>query len=50
MSRIFPVTLRNILSFRLELKESEKKDTYLDLAREIKKTVEHESDSYTNCN
>ena len=35
---------------RLELKESEKKDKYLDLARELKKTVEHESDVYTNCN
>ena len=33
------------------MKESEKKDTYLDLARELKKkTVEHENDVYTNCN
>ena len=32
---------------RVKLKESEK---YLDLAREIKKTMEHESDSDTNCN
>ena len=35
---------------RVKLKESEKKDKYLDLARELKKTVEHESDDYTNCN
>ena len=35
---------------RVKLKESEKKDKYLDLARELKKTVKHESDSYTNCN
>ena len=28
---------------RINLKESEKKDKYLDLARELKKTVEHES-------
>ena len=28
---------------RINLKESEKKDKYLDLAREIKKAVEHES-------
>ena len=35
---------------RIKLKESEKKDKYLDLARELKKTVEHESESYTDCN
>ena len=34
---------------RINLKESEKKDKYLDLARELKKNVEHESDNYTNC-
>ena len=34
---------------RVKLKESEKKDKYLDLTRERKKTVEHESDVYTNC-
>ena len=33
---------------RLKLKESEKKDKYLDLARELKKTMEHEGDNYTN--
>ena len=31
-------------------KKSEKKNKYLDLARELKKTMEHESDSDTNCN
>ena len=35
---------------RIKLKENEKKDKYLDLARELKKTVEHESDGDTNCN
>ena len=33
-----------------KLKGSKKKDKYLDLARELKKTVEHESDGDTNCN
>ena len=33
---------------RVKLKENEKKDKYLDLARELKK-LEHESDNYTNC-
>ena len=35
---------------RVKLKESEKKDKYLDLAWELKKIVEHKSDVYTNCN
>ena len=36
---------------RVELKESEKKDNYLDLARELKKkTVENESDDDIDCN
>ena len=34
---------------RIKLKECEKKDKYLDLARELKKTMEHEGDDYTNC-
>ena len=34
---------------RIKLKESEKKDKYLDLARELKKTMEHEGDDYSNC-
>ena len=32
----------------IKLKESEKKDKYPDLARELKKTIEHEGDDYTN--
>ena len=32
---------------RIKLKECEKKDKYLDLARELKKTMEH-GDNYTN--
>ena len=35
---------------RLKLKECEKKDKYLDLARGLKKTMEHAGDNYTNCN
>ncbi len=35
---------------RIKMKEYEKKDKYLDLAGGVKKTVEHESDNYTNCN
>ena len=34
---------------RINLKESEKKDKYLDLARELKKPVEHESNDCVNC-
>ena len=34
---------------RIKLKECEKKDKYLDLAREFKKTVEHESNDCANC-
>ena len=33
----------------IKLKEREKKDKYLDLARELKKTMEHEGNNYTNC-
>ena len=33
---------------RINLKESEKKDKYLDLVRELKKTVEHESNDSAN--
>ena len=35
---------------KVKLKETEKKDKYLDLARELKETVERESDSDINCN
>ena len=38
------------LYFTIIIIESEKKDKYLDLARELKKTVERKSDGYTNCN
>ena len=34
---------------RIKLKEHEKKDKFLDLARELKKNMEHESDDCTNC-
>ena len=35
---------------RIKIKESEKMNKYLDLVRElIKKNVEHEGDSDTNC-
>ena len=34
---------------RIKLKEYEKKNKYLDLARELEKTMEHDSDNYTNC-
>ena len=35
----------------VKLKESEKKDEYLGLAKELKKkTLEHKSDDYTDCN
>ena len=34
---------------RIKLKECEKKDKYLDLARELKKDMEHEGDNYTYC-
>ena len=35
---------------RIKQKESERRDKYLHLARELKKTMEHESDDDTNCN
>ena len=34
---------------RVKLKENEKRDKYLDLARELKKTMEYESDGDANC-
>ena len=33
-----------------KIEKNEKLDKYLDLARELKETVENESDNYTNCN
>ena len=35
---------------RVKLKESEKRDCHLNLAWELKKTMEHESDVDINCN
>ena len=35
---------------RIKLKECEKKDKYLDLARELKKSMELAGDNNTNCN
>ena len=35
---------------RVKLKEREKRNRYLDLANELKKSTEHESDSDTNFN
>ena len=34
---------------RIKLNECEKRDKYFDLARELKKTMEHEGDNYANC-
>ena len=34
---------------RVKLKKYEKKYKYLDLAWELKKTLDHQSDDYTNC-
>ena len=36
--------------YRVKLEECEKRDKYFDIARELKKTVEYESDENTNCN
>ena len=33
----------------MKMKGCEKKDKYLNLTTELKKTMEHESDNYTNC-
>ena len=33
---------------RIKLKECEKRDKYLDLAIELKKSMEHEGDNYTD--
>ena len=35
---------------RVKLKEGEKREKYLDLARELEKKMQHESDSDTNSN
>ena len=38
------------VDFGLKLKESENRDRYIDLARELKKSLEHERDSDTSSN
>ena len=38
-----------IADHRVKLKESKKKYKYLDLARELKKTMEYVSNDFTNC-
>ena len=43
-------TLLSRPTAELKLEESEKKDKYLDLARLLKKTVEHESYGDSHCN
>ncbi len=48
--RIFQIVDFAVLGdHRIKLKEFEKKDKYLDLARELKKTMEAESDDCTKC-
>ena len=39
-----------IVDFAVQAEEDEKKDKYLDLDWELKKTVEHDGDSDHNCN
>ena len=41
----FPVPV----DYRIKLKECEKRDKYLNLARELKKTMEYGGDNYTDC-
>ena len=46
MSKIIKIIIIIIINFL----KSEKRDECLDLVRELKKTMEHEGDSDTNCN
>ena len=39
-----------LADYRVKLRESEMRDKFLELGRELKKTLEHESDGDTNCN
>ena len=39
-----------LVDHRVKIKENEKIDKYLELARELKKTMEHEGDGDINCN
>ena len=41
-------TCQTIADHRIKLKENEKKDKYLDLAKELKKTMEQVGDNYIN--
>ena len=41
-------TLLSQLTTKWNLKKVKKKDKYLDFARKLKKTMEHEGDNYTN--
>ena len=51
MKRIFKIVDFAVpVDDRIKLKECEKKDKYLNLDRELKKTMEHAGDNYTNCN
>ena len=43
------VNIAVLADHRVKLKESETRDKYLDLARELKKTMGYESDDDTNC-
>ena len=36
--------------YNVKIEENEKRDKYLDFARDINKTMEHEGDCDTNCN
>ena len=38
------------MDHRVKLKEYKKRDKYLNLAKGLEKTMDHESDDYTNCN
>ena len=39
-----------LVDHRMKIKENEKRNKYLDLARELKKNMEHEGDGDTSCN
>ena len=43
-------TTCQIVDFAVKIKENEKRDQYLDLARELKKGMEHENDGDNYCN
>ena len=42
------MNLAVLTDHRIKVKESEKKHKYFDLARELKKIMEHQGDNYTN--